>query len=175
MTFVESYRARPTVHRGVRMRSRLEAAVAAAFDDGGVEWQYEPAAFQAVGGGQYLPDFCVLLPVLTDAFAPSWGPRLVYIEVKPTIEAANEASRDKRMEAIWSSEPDALLVVTVPTIAAAIVVAPGHKSRLLRWASCPRCGTDLHLTGILWRPLCESCDALPHQHRSLVPLEYWKQ
>ena len=49
---------RPTVYRGVQMRSRLEARYAAAMDYLGWEWIYEPGAF-ASQDGQYLPDFKV--------------------------------------------------------------------------------------------------------------------
>lgn len=68
-TKILEWKARPTVYRGVQMRSRLEAAWAEQWDAEGVEWKYEPRCF-ASERGQYLPDF--LLP----------GP-WVYVEVKP--------------------------------------------------------------------------------------------
>ena len=52
------FTARPTVYRGVKMRSRTEARYAAALDDLGVSWEYEPCCF-ADGRVQYLPDFRV--------------------------------------------------------------------------------------------------------------------
>jgi hypothetical protein len=52
------FRPRPTVYKGVRMRSRLEASVAAFLDREDLPWTYEPSAF-ADERGQYLPDFRV--------------------------------------------------------------------------------------------------------------------
>ena len=48
--------ARPTLYKGIRMRSRLEADYASSLDRRGIDWQYEPTCF---GGpdGQWLPDF----------------------------------------------------------------------------------------------------------------------
>lgn len=48
--------ARPTIHGGIRMRSRLEAGFARWLDEQGIEWQYEPYALSGERG-QYLPDF----------------------------------------------------------------------------------------------------------------------
>lgn len=64
--------ARPTLYRGVQMRSRLEARVAEWMDAGGIVWQYEPRVYK-VGAVEYLPDFQV-------------GER-TFVEVKPAIEA----------------------------------------------------------------------------------------
>jgi len=50
--------ARPTVYRGIQMRSRLEAKAAAELDKHGLSWRYEPWAF-GDAEGQYLPDFAV--------------------------------------------------------------------------------------------------------------------
>lgn len=87
--------ARPTIYRGIRMRSRLEALWAAELDlvyPG--RWQYEPICF-ADGFGQYLPDFGL------DMGTP------VYIEVKPPgIDPAGQLAR---MSPIWASEPEAEL------------------------------------------------------------------
>lgn len=47
---------RPTMYKGVRMRSRLEADYAASLDRGGLKWRYEPQCF-AGSKGQWLPDF----------------------------------------------------------------------------------------------------------------------
>lgn len=66
--------ARPTIYRGVQMRSRLEAAWAEQFDAMEWPWQYEPICL-ATTDGQYLPDFHVSIP----GFAEH-----VYVEVKPS-------------------------------------------------------------------------------------------
>lgn len=65
--------ARPTLYKGIRMRSRLEADFAAFLDRMEAEWAYEPECF-AGDGGQWLPDF---------GFAPHDGRYSLYVEVKP--------------------------------------------------------------------------------------------
>ena len=66
-----SRNARPTLYRGVAMRSRLEAAWAEQFDAFEWPWLYEPQAF-APRLGQHLPDFRVTVD------GQPW-----YAEVKP--------------------------------------------------------------------------------------------
>lgn len=90
---------RPTIYKGTRMRSRLEAKWAAALDSLGLAWTYEPCAF-ADSRGQYLPDFQF-----------EWNGRVQYLEVKGAI-TDHEHIRH-RMEIIWSSEPDAHLSLVV--------------------------------------------------------------
>jgi hypothetical protein len=93
-------RARPTVYRGIAMRSRLEAHFAAALDrvaDRG-EWSYEPRAY-ADETGQYLPDF-----ELCDSRH--------FVEVKPTRERALEAIDRARI--VFASEPDAIVWIVWP-------------------------------------------------------------
>lgn len=69
--------------------------MAATFDRTGIDWQYEPQCF-ADETGQYLPDF--LLGGET------------YVEIKPLVATSAEiATAKKRMEIIFSSEPDAVL------------------------------------------------------------------
>lgn len=46
----------PTLYRGIKFRSRLEARWATFLDAIDVEWQYEPQGYTA-GGVAYLPDF----------------------------------------------------------------------------------------------------------------------
>ena len=89
--------AKATEVRGIRMRSKLEAAFAAHLDGLGVTWRYEPAVFGPRGEG-YLPDFEIDRPDGRH-----------YIEVKPTLAEVPEAQR--RMEVIWDTYPDAALVV----------------------------------------------------------------
>lgn len=100
-----SLRARTTVYRGVRMRSRLEAGFAAWLDERWMPWEYEPCAF---GGrdGQYLPDFRV------DGVVCSWlpSPQRIYVEVKPESWEHDQALV-RRMQIVRESEPEAVLVI----------------------------------------------------------------
>lgn len=93
--------ARPTIYRGVRMRSRLEASFAQLLDEKDLPWQYEPRAY---GGrqGQYLPDFEIVLPE---------AGRSVIVEVRPTVDRAMPAM--SQMVIVWESEP-LLLMLTTP-------------------------------------------------------------
>ena len=49
----------PTVYKGYRFRSRLEARWAVFFDVCGAKWEYEPEGFDLGNGIYYLPDFVV--------------------------------------------------------------------------------------------------------------------
>lgn len=91
--------ARPTIYRGVKMRSRTEANVAAFLDALDASWTYEPICF-ADESGQYLPDF---------SFATNEGTR-VYAEVKPAALLDLEAVQNQ-MEIIWSSERECFLTI----------------------------------------------------------------
>lgn len=85
----EIYHGIPTLYRGVRMRSRLEARWARFFDALGWGWQYEPLDLAG-----YIPDFVLRL----DA-----GPLLV--EVKPAVElSALDEHRDKIQRSGWAHE-----------------------------------------------------------------------
>lgn len=117
-------KARATVYKGIRMRSRLEAGFATWLDRLHFEWEYEPCAF-ASEEGQYLPDFR-----LSDVFV-SWRakPTTVYVEVKPksfemihyglfmanpiTGSSAEQNAADLACSSriIQSSEPDAILAL----------------------------------------------------------------
>ena len=65
----------PTVYKGYRFRSRLEARWAVFFDACGVKWEYEPEGFDLGNGVYYLPDF------LLHGVAGRGGGNL-YVEVK---------------------------------------------------------------------------------------------
>lgn len=94
---------RPTIYKGIQMRSRLEAAYARHLDSIGVAWTHEPICF-ADERGQYLPDF------LVPASEADSCPNDLYIEVKPeglSYSTLNDALR--RMEIIWSTDPKAEL------------------------------------------------------------------
>lgn len=118
--------ARPTVYKGIKMRSRLEAGFARWLDSWPfLRWQYEPCAFGSTKG-QYLPDF------VAEGFRCAWqdGIHRFYFEVKPSIfgwqAEWDEATQDtpemdkaakeeddlhERMACIWDSDPGANLVV----------------------------------------------------------------
>jgi hypothetical protein len=100
--------ARPTVYKGIRMRSRLEADYASALDRDGETWEYEPTCFGAAKG-QWLPDF----RISADG---------IYVEVKPAYLMAYDGPSIldtydrvdkilKRMTVAWESEPDAHLML----------------------------------------------------------------
>jgi hypothetical protein len=102
--------ARPTLYKGIQMRSRLEANFAQHYLDQSFpgRWKYEPDCF-ASEAGQYLPDFSV---------------GSVYIEVKPAPDVVCQSAPRphgvgvdtsatdeilRKMEIIWASKPGALL------------------------------------------------------------------
>jgi hypothetical protein len=102
-------KARPTLYKGIQMRSRLEADYAALLDGEGSTWDYEPTCF-AADGIQWLPDFRVTVA--------HGEPRLRYIEVKPAEMLHRQCEGDfigradailRRMAVAWESEPDAEL------------------------------------------------------------------
>lgn len=88
---------RPTTYKGIEMRSRLEARFAQNLDALEEKWRYEPRVYGPRGKG-YLPDFEMLT-----ATCPT------FIEVKPTLAEVHDAER--KMEVIWKTHPDALLIV----------------------------------------------------------------
>lgn len=92
-------RARPTIYKGIEMRSRLEAKYAQWLDESAMQWEYEPRCF-ADGRTQYLPDFRI-----SDATG------CIYIDVKGGYASSADikALALERMPAIWSAEPDAAL------------------------------------------------------------------
>lgn len=110
--------ARPTVYRGIRMRSRLEADFARWLDtesdwvdeEFGDRWAYEPMCF-AGRGGQYLPDFSVTSAEVDRDGKPAPG-ATTYIEVKPLVAAQGGQWPDDpiedflaRLEIIWETDP----------------------------------------------------------------------
>lgn len=101
--------ARPTIYKGIQMRSRMEAEFAAHLDslvarwpeDYG-SWHYEPMCF-AGAAGQYLPDFRL------DTRRHDGTPYRLYIETKPIVEDWSGIA--DRMEVIWESESTAGLAL----------------------------------------------------------------
>ena len=102
---------RPTIYKGVKMRSRLEARWAAYFDAVEPYWKYEPNAF-ANEKGQYLPDFLVSYkdPAISGVPFPD-----AYYEVKGVVPSNLDAVME-RMEIIFDSDSEAalFLVIGVP-------------------------------------------------------------
>jgi len=100
---------RPTVYKGIRMRSRLEARWAASFDEEVVDptcwlvsWEYEPCAF-ANESDQYLPDFRLSYRGENGEPVESQS-GTVYLDVKGMLEDPFPVMA--RMETILSSERD---------------------------------------------------------------------
>lgn len=120
--------ARPTVYNGIRMRSRLEAYAAQAFDRAGQPWEYEPRCF-ASEDGQYLPDF--FLPMSPRRQSDN-GPPLPtgdYVEIKPAsfyhrhLDALGRGvdPLQVRMRVIYASDPRAALILWFPELGEAFV------------------------------------------------------
>lgn len=106
-------KARPTLYKGIQMRSRLEADFAASLDRAGRPWEYEPTCF-AGENAQWLPDFRT----------PYGDARTdVYVEVKPAgimrdLDAKGGGAFERyadeiltRMSVAWLSEPDTPLML----------------------------------------------------------------
>ena len=77
-------KARETIHKGYRFRSRLEARWAVFLDGMGIEYEYEKEGYDLGEHGWYLPDF--------------WLPDFkVWMEIKPAIKgkASNDTDDDK--------------------------------------------------------------------------------
>jgi len=103
--------ARPTLYKGIKMRSRLEADYAAELDRWRVHWGYEPECF-ASEAGQWLPDF---------GYSFGSEPFAVFCEIKPAEPLLREHIPGsigfvqhvdallERMTIAWASRPDACL------------------------------------------------------------------
>lgn len=98
---------RPTLYRGIRMRSRLEASYAAHLDaDAGLyTWSYEPDCF-AAPAGQWLPDFRI--EYTTNPIDWEW------VELKPAGMLKGKKPHEiralidsiiQRMETAWATSP----------------------------------------------------------------------
>ncbi len=161
---------RTTVYKGVKMRSRLEAAVAGAFDRGNVPWEYEPAAFQDTHGKQYLPDFRITAPIASDVLV-GFRPVRFYVEVKPTLESMIAAHNSKAMRAIWTSEPSALLMAVCPTHRTLIVSAHPANDHAFAWSRCSTCG---ELAVIIPGLRSQTCHDERLKPSPLLPTEYWR-
>jgi hypothetical protein len=146
------FRPRATVYKGVRMRSRLEASVAAFLDREDLPWTYEPSAF-ADERGQYLPDFrvgglTVELPL--------------YVDVKGRALDDDElAATFDLMATIWASEAAVLAIWTADAFGiegAFRVRLPDGRELGARIRRCGPCG------GVTLRSFCPICG------RTVVPI-----
>lgn len=144
------FTARPTVYKGIQMRSRLEAGFAAWLDREHLTWEYEPCAF-ATEAGQYLPDFRLSNVNVVGML----GTRTVYAEVKPdsfmkagTAEYRGEralinqqwgilhASDPRRSWSSISRPGSGSSTAAVPTVTTAISASASCPTRTgARWPS----------------------------------------
>lgn len=100
------FKARPTVYKGIKMRSRLEAGFAQWLDSMEVNWDYEPSAF-AGPQGQYLPDFR-----MRNINVCGQPDVTVYVEVKPEVTGYEDRLRlSLAMRVIYASEPESFVVL----------------------------------------------------------------
>lgn len=82
----------PTLYRGVRFRSRLEARWATFFDAMKIKWKYEPKRFRLSTEQWYIPDF----------FLPDFP---MFYEVKPNRETDNHKANQLALD-YWDSKAD---------------------------------------------------------------------
>lgn len=126
--------ARPTVYRGIHMRSRLEARWAA-YLDGNPSWrgwEYEPRAY-ADQSGQWLPDFVVAI----DAAIEGREDHPWFFEVKPTREMARAAQSTIRR--VFASEPEAWALAVWPHEHGSECPCRCGGSK---WDNCSECGSE---------------------------------
>jgi len=140
----------PTVYRGIRFRSRLEARWAVWFDALGIAWTYEPVSDAGVA---YQPDF--RLGVSEEDEAADDVPRRWYVEIKPESwgELTEEARhRDVGRWQAFANAVDAPLLIfwgTPGTWVSGVltrsapfgwVCRPGEEAvGGVEWAECPGC------------------------------------
>lgn len=163
MTYNPKLKARPTVYKGIQMRSRLEAGFAQWLDQNHIDWDYEPECF-ASEAGQYLPDFEVWGLDLANFWE---NPPRVFIEVKHS--GWNDLSQDnwspflcenppvaayaKRMTAILDSTPKAVVLMCQPGAVWALTSFRYDDGRVIpgmwpcSWAPGP--------TVVRWKPFME--------------------
>ena len=97
--------ARPTVYKGIQMRSRLEADYASALDRDSVDWGYEPTCF-AGPGGQWLPDF----RIGTSTYVEVKSAHLIVWDTRELDDVYERIDKIlHQMTIAWLSEPKAHL------------------------------------------------------------------
>lgn len=131
---MSEFKARPTIYKGIHMRSRLEAGFAGWLDRSNIEWEYEPFA---VGDehGQYLPDFVLrhaLFFPLDDTRETMANPDTpgVAVEVKPTAASVDLPRLVRAAEQLGQSGLCVAMVVLVVADEGTFSVFPHHG-----WAS----------------------------------------
>ena len=112
---MKGIKARPTLYKGIQMRSRLEADYAAHLDRWGAHWEYEPECF-ASEAGQWLPDFgWSFVKDDSRATLDEVKPAGALIELRQADPFAFHGHVDSiltRMTIAWQSKPDATLQLT---------------------------------------------------------------
>lgn len=124
-------KARPTVYKGIQMRSRLEADYAAHLDRNGEEWGYETECF-ASSDGQWLPDFRVSgADVLVEVKSAH------LLELQDGEDGAAAIDRIdailKRMTIAWESRADAPLELVFWSYGATVPVLIIHGNQHCPW------------------------------------------
>jgi hypothetical protein len=118
---MNSMTALPTVYRGIKFRSRLEARWAHFLDALDVDWQYEPQGYTACDVA-YLPDFWL------SNVASRGVPGGLFLEIKPCRPTEEEEIK-ARMLALGSGRP--------VVIAARAPLLP-HREHLLEYVASER-------------------------------------
>lgn len=177
--------ATPTIYKGVRFRSRLEARWAVFWDELGVKWEYEPQTFKFPDGKQYTPDFWIVDLAL-------------WVEIKPNAKIAHEEKAEWKCSQLayetgnlvyldhggfaWPISDDAkdILVLgygwTYSVLFLACTGSLGQEDSIIYdsenhyWATCPECGkigiatTIMSSSLTLFRNDIFSCECYTRHH-----------
>lgn len=128
---------KPTKYAGILFRSRLEARWAVFFDALGIAWEYEPETFECEYSN-YTPDFR-LPDIRVECHGRLWeyvSPRpaeSVYVEVKPTTQAINDAG-EKLYDAVEGHGPCGAGLILLGPVPFAPVGSGAPAHPILRWA-----------------------------------------
>lgn len=98
----------PTVYKGYRFRSRLEARWAVFFDKAGIEWDYEPEGYDLGELGWYLPDFYLKNVHMRSDESPG-----IWIEIKPVTPSDFEVEKLEKL--VDGLEAKGALLIGAPT------------------------------------------------------------
>jgi hypothetical protein len=126
----------PTTHRGIKMRSRLEASFAQALDEFKIEWAYEAEGFD-IDGTWYLPDFWI----------PSFN---AFVEVKGIIDDSVERPRKLAGSLtggrrIFLADPQSVKSWQIDDPRLIQLARRAHGDREAVLARCPTCkSVDMH-------------------------------
>jgi hypothetical protein len=155
--------ARPTVYRGIQMRSRLEAGFAAWLDRREFTWSYEPRCF-AIATSQYLPDFVIPKAIATWEYlghdigdVTTW--RDLYVEVRPRLDLVEA----RRLTTIVQASEDAHLLYASPDLRWVDgAVLDGEEEGAVIF-DCRECGkTTIAARSDSWQ--CRRCGAHDGDH-----------